>query len=144
MEALSNSNKNDSSKTKGVETLLGEPKKAIMKLAIPMIIAMSAHTVYNLVDALWVSGFGKDFFTSSEVTDIGIEALAAVGFAMPFFMMLISISVGVGVGSGSAISRRIGANDKKGADNVAIHSIIITIILARLSPGIVRHGPFPA
>jgi putative MATE family efflux protein len=128
--ALSNSNKNDSSKTKGVETLLGEPKKAIMKLAVPMIIAMSAHTVYNLVDALWVSGFGKGFFTSAEVSDIGIEALAAVGFAMPFFMMLISISVGIGVGSGSAISRRIGAKDKKGADNVAIHSIIITLILA--------------
>ncbi|KYK23695.1 MATE family efflux transporter [Thermoplasmatales archaeon SG8-52-2] len=128
--ALSNSNKDDSSKTKGVETLLGEPKKAILKLAIPMIIAMSAHTVYNLVDALWVSGFGKGFFTSAEVSDIGIDALAAVGFAMPFFMMLISISVGIGVGSGSAISRRIGAKDKKGADNVAIHSIIITLILA--------------
>jgi putative MATE family efflux protein len=128
--ALFNSNKNDSNKTKGVETLLGEPKKAIMKLAVPMIIAMSAHTVYNLVDALWVSGFGRDIFTSSEVSDIGIEALAAVGFAMPFFMMLISISVGVGVGSGSAISRRIGAQDKKGADNVAIHSIIISTLLA--------------
>jgi len=128
--ALSFSKKNDSSKTKGVETLLGEPKKAIMKLAVPMIIAMSAHTVYNLVDALWVSGFGIDIFTSAEVSDIGIEALAAVGFAMPFFMMLISISVGVGVGSGSAISRRIGAEDKKGADNVAIHSIIISTLLA--------------
>jgi putative MATE family efflux protein len=101
-----------------------------MKLAVPMIIAMSAHTVYNLVDALWVSGFGRDIFTSAEVSDIGIEALAAVGFAMPFFMMLISISVGVGVGSGSAISRRIGAEDKKGADNVAIHSIIISTLLA--------------
>ena len=101
-----------------------------MKLAVPMIIAMSAHTVYNLVDALWVSGFGIDIFTSAEVSDIGIEALAAVGFAMPFFMMLISISVGVGVGSGSAISRRIGAEDKKGADNVAIHSIIISTLLA--------------
>ena len=46
--------------TKGVETLLGEPKKAIIKLSIPMIIAMSAHTIYNLVDALWVSGFGQE------------------------------------------------------------------------------------
>ena len=132
MAAQSHSNKNDSSKTKGVETLLGDPKKAVLKLAIPMIIAMSAHTVYNLVDALWVSGFGKGFFTSSDVTDIGINALAAVGFAMPFFMMMISIAVGIGVGSGSAISRRIGAKDKEGADNVAIHSIVITVIIALL------------
>jgi putative MATE family efflux protein len=116
--------------TKGIKTLLGEPKKAVIKLAIPMIIAMSAHTIYNLVDALWVSGLGADFFSSTTVPDIGTGALAAVGFVMPFFMMIISISTGVGIGGGSAISRRIGANDKNGADNVAIHSIIITLIIA--------------
>jgi len=128
--AQSNSNKNKHTKTKGVETLLGEPKKAIVKLAVPMIIAMSAHTIYNLVDALWVSGFGKDIFTSIEVSDVGTGALAAVGFAMPFFMMIISIAVGLGVGGGSAISRRIGEKDKKGADNVAIHTVVITVIFA--------------
>jgi len=122
--------KNDNSETKGVKTLLGEPKKAVIRLAVPMIIAMSAHTIYNLVDAIWVSGFGKDFFTSVEVSDVGTGALAAVGYVMPFFMMIISIAIGLGTGGGSAISRRIGAKDKKGADNVAIHTVIITLILA--------------
>jgi putative MATE family efflux protein len=122
--------KNNPNETKGVKTLLGEPKKAVITLAIPMIIAMSAHTIYNLFDALWVSGFGKDFFTNAIVADIGTGALAAVGFVMPFFMMIISLSTGIGVGAGSAISRRIGANDKEGADNVAVHSIIITILIS--------------
>lgn len=116
--------------TKGVKTLLGEPKKAVIKLAIPMIIAMSANTIYYLFDALWVSGFGQDFFTDIGVSEIGTGALAAVGFVMPFFMMIISLSVGIGVGAGSAISRRIGANDKEGADNVAVHSIVITLLIA--------------
>lgn len=123
-------NKEHSNESKGVKTLLGEPKKAVIKLAIPMIIAMSAHTIYNLVDAIWVSGLGKEFFTSLDVTNIGTGALAAVGFAMPFYMMIISISIGLGIGGGSAISRRIGSNDKKGADNCAIHSIIIALITA--------------
>jgi putative MATE family efflux protein len=123
-------NKESSNKSKGVETLLGEPKKAVMKLAIPMIIAMSAHTVYNLVDAIWVSGFGQAIFTSTNIVEVGTDALAAVGYAMPFYMMLFAIAVGLGIGGGSAISRRIGAKDKKGADNVAIHSIIISIITA--------------
>lgn len=117
-------------KTKGIETLLGDPKNAIIKLSIPMIIAMSAHTIYNLVDALWVSGFSKDFFTTVDVSTVGANALAAVGFVLPFFMMMISISTGIGIGGGSAISRKIGAKDKKGADNVAIHSIIITILIS--------------
>ncbi|GAH22173.1 unnamed protein product [marine sediment metagenome] len=38
--------------TEGVKTLLGDPKKAIIKLALPMIAAMSVHTIYNLVDAI--------------------------------------------------------------------------------------------
>ena len=60
--------------TKGVKILLGEPKKAIVKLSIPMIIAMSATTIYNLVDAIWVAGLGPD-------------ALAAVGFFFPFLIV---------------------------------------------------------
>jgi len=117
-------------KTTGIKTLLGDPKNAIIKLSIPMIIAMSAQTIYNLVDAIWVSGFGQDIFTSNFVIEVGTNALAAVGYAMPFYMMLFSIAVGLGVGGGSAISRRIGAKDKKGADNVAIHSTMLSIITA--------------
>jgi putative MATE family efflux protein len=119
-----------SNQTQGVKTLLGEPKKAVIKLAVPMIIAMSAHTIYNLVDAVWVSGFGQDIFTFSNIVEVGTGALAAVGYAMPFYMLLISIAVGLGLGGGSAISRRIGTNDKKGADNVAIHLIIISLLIA--------------
>jgi putative MATE family efflux protein len=116
--------------TEGIKTLLGEPKKAVLKLAIPMIIAMSATTIYNLVDALWVSGFGADFFSAADVAEVGTGALAAVGFVLPFFMMIMAISTGLGVGGGSAISRRIGAKDKEGADNVAIHTMIITMLAA--------------
>ncbi len=128
MKNASSSNK--SNHTKGVETLLGDPKKAVIKLAIPMIIAMSVQTIYNFVDTLFVSGIGKEFFTDSTVPGIGDLGVAAIGLIFPFFMMAIALSTGIGVGASSAISRRIGADDKKGADNVAEHSIITTIIIA--------------
>jgi putative MATE family efflux protein len=103
--------------TKGVEILMGEPKKAIIKLAIPMIIAMSAMTIYNLVDAIWVSG-------------LGTNALEAVGLYYPFFFIAMAIATGLGIGGGAAISRRIGSKDREGADNVAIHTLIIMVIMA--------------
>jgi Na+-driven multidrug efflux pump len=56
--------------------------------------------------------------------------VAAIGLIFPFFMMAIALSTGIGVGASSAISRRIGADDKSGADNIAEHSIITTIIIA--------------
>jgi putative MATE family efflux protein len=105
--------------TRGVRTLLGDPKKAIITLAMPMIAAMSVQTIYNLVDALWVSGLGAD-------------ALAAIGFVFPFFFMAMALSNGLGVGAGSALSRRIGARDKIGADNVAVHTLIIVVVSAAL------------
>ncbi|HET8686777.1 MAG TPA: MATE family efflux transporter [Methanosarcina sp.] len=103
--------------TTGVKTLLGDPKKAIVKLSIPMIVAMSVQTIYSLIDTYWVSGLGAD-------------ALAAMGFVFPFFFISMALSNGIGIGGGAAISRRIGAHDKKGADNAAVHTIIITVLVS--------------
>lgn len=105
--------------TSGVKTLTGDPKKAIIKLSIPMIIAMSVQTIYSLVDTYWVSGLGPD-------------ALAAMGFVFPFFFISMALSNGLGIGGGAAISRMIGARNKTGADNVAVHTIIIMTIISVL------------
>ncbi len=105
-----------SEETTGVKTLLGDPKKAILKLGLPMIIGMLVQTLYNLTDAIWVSGLGPN-------------ALSAVGLFFPFFMLAISLSIGLGVGGSSAVSRYIGAKNKEGADNVASHTIVCMVIL---------------
>jgi putative MATE family efflux protein len=101
--------------TKGVKTLLGDPKKAVIKLAIPMIIGMSVQALYNLTNAVWVGGKGP-------------EALAAVGFFFAVNMIGISLAVGIGIGGGAAISRRIGQKKPVEANQVAVHTIIITLI----------------
>jgi putative MATE family efflux protein len=100
---------------RGIEILTGNPKKAIIRLAIPMAVAMSVQTLYNLADAIWVSGMGAD-------------ALAAVGFYFPFNMFLIALSTRIAIGAGSAISRAIGAKNKQGATQIAIHGLYMAII----------------
>ncbi|MDD3041607.1 MAG: MATE family efflux transporter [Methanosarcinaceae archaeon] len=102
--------------TKGIKTLQGDPKKAIVKLAIPMVVAMSVQTIYTLVDTFWVSGLGDN-------------ALAAMGFVFPFFFIQLALTNGLGVGGGAAISRRIGARDKAGADNVGVHTLVIMLLI---------------
>ena len=106
-----------SNATSGMKAMLGDPKKAIIKLALPMMLGMSIQTLYNLVDTFWVSGLGSD-------------ALAAVGFVFPLFFIIIALSNGLGVGAGSAISRRLGSRDKKGADNVAVHTMILMVLMS--------------
>jgi len=106
-------------RTEGVDTILGDPKKAIRKMALPMMVAMIAQTLYNVVDAIWVAGLGSD-------------ALAAVGLVFPIFFILLGIGNGLGIGAATAISRRIGAGDKKGADSVAAHAFILALLAALL------------
>jgi putative MATE family efflux protein len=100
-----------------VGILLGDPKKAVIKLSIPIIVAMAVQTIYTLSDTFWVAGLGAD-------------ALAAIGFSVPFFMIQMALTGGVAVGGGAAISRRIGARDKAGVDNVAVHIFVIMLVLA--------------
>lgn len=105
--------------TAGVKTLMGDPKKAIIKLAIPMIIAMVISTMYNVVDAFWVSGLGAD-------------PLSAVGFFFPFFFIGISVAIGLGMGGGASISRSIGARNKHAASNAGVQTILMMLVLTVL------------
>lgn len=105
--------------TKGVEMLLGDPKKAIIKLAIPMMIAMFVQTLYNLADGIWVAGLGP-------------EALAAIGMFFPVFMIIISFAAGIGIGVNAVISQKIGQGNKKAADETAKMAIYLVIILSAI------------
>ena len=101
--------------TKGVQTLLGDPRKAIRKLSAPIIVALISRTLYNVTDAIWVSGLGPD-------------ALSAVGFYFPFFIFIIALANGLATGVGACISRFIGANDKTNANSAATHGMVILLL----------------
>jgi len=105
---------NDSS---NVEVMLGNPKKALLKMSVPLIVSLLISSFYNLIDAAWVSGLGAD-------------ALAGVGFFTPIFMVLVGFGNGLGAGAAFAISKYIGEEDKIKADNASIHSILLDIVIS--------------
>lgn len=106
-------------KTKGVETLLGNPKKAVLAMAIPMAIAMVAQMGNNLIDTMWVAG-------------LGANALAAMGFSFPLFFIMIGLGNGIGIGASTFISRRIGAGDSSGADKIASQALALSLFVGAI------------
>lgn len=84
-----------------------------------MMAAMFVQSLYNVVDAVWVSGLGS-------------EALAAVGLFFPFMMVMMALATGLGVGGSSAVSRRIGARDKAGAERAALLTLGIGLGISLL------------
>ncbi|MDR2866487.1 MAG: MATE family efflux transporter [Methanomassiliicoccaceae archaeon] len=105
----------DAPLTKDVEIMLGSHKKAIVRMAIPMIVAMFASSINGLVDAAWISGLGPD-------------ALAAIGILFPLFFIVVGVSSGISVGASSAIARYIGAGSKANAERTASVAFTLTII----------------
>ena len=100
-----------------LDSITGDPKKAINKLAYPLMASMLLIMLNNIIDGAWVAGLGP-------------EPLAAIGFITPLFMILVGVGNGVGAGANSLVSRYIGAKDKKGANNAAIHAVIIAVAVA--------------
>ena len=46
--------------SQGVDAILGDPKKALWKMSIPLIISLLITSLYSVIDAIWVSGLGAD------------------------------------------------------------------------------------
>ena len=108
-----------SKRFEGVESILGDPEKAIWRLSIPLIISLFITSLYSVIDAVWVSSLGAD-------------ALAGIGFVSPVFIALMGIGNGLGAGATSTISKYIGEGDKSKSDNGAVHAIFITVLVSIL------------
>ena len=108
---------NSNDKSKSVDIMLGNPKKALISMSVPLIVSLLISSLYNLIDAAWVSGLGAD-------------ALAGVGFFTPIFMILVGFGNGLGAGAAFAISKYIGEENKPKADNASIHSILIDVVVS--------------
>ncbi len=104
-------------KNNRVDEFIKNPKKSLLKLTLPMVIAMVVQIMYNIVDTAFV---GR----------LGAEAIAALTFAFPLFFILISLNSGIAIGVTSRISRYLGEKNKDGAENTAIHGVLISLILA--------------
>ena len=102
-----------------VDLMLENPKKALIRMSIPLIISLLITSFYNLIDAFWVSGLGAD-------------ALAGVGFFTPIFMILVGFGNGLGSGAAFALSKYLGEDNKPKADNASVHSILIDVVVSAI------------
>ncbi len=105
-----------SGETEGVRTLLGDQRKGIIALAIPIGVALFFQQLNNIVDSLWVAGLGGD-------------ALAAMGIIYPIYTILTGIGNGLGIGVSAAIARNIGMNRHGDANKSAAQGLTIALLV---------------
>lgn len=93
------------------------PLKAILTMAVPVILAMIVQVLYNMVDTFFI-GLMND-----------VNQLAAANLGFPFFMITMAIGSIIGVGSASVISRYIGMKKMREAGEIVGLSFGLVAIL---------------
>ena len=91
--------------------------KLLMQYAIPAIIAMTASSLYNITDSVFIGH--------------GVGALAISGLALTFPLMNLAAAFGslVGVGAATLMSVRLGQKDYDTANKILGNVFILNIIL---------------
>ncbi len=86
--------------------------RAIVLLAIPMILEMSMESLFAVVDAFFVGG-------------VGAGALATIGFTESVLTIVYSLAFGLAMGTTAIVSRRWGEKDYRGAARSSGTAIMI-------------------
>ena len=93
-----------------LSSFLADPSRALWRLAVPIMFGMGIHTLYNVIDMIFIG-------------QLGGNAIAGVAFNMPIFFLMLGLTMGLGSGVTASIARFIGDEDKKSADNSAEHAL---------------------
>lgn len=97
--------------------------RAILLLAVPMILEMSMESLFVVVDIFWVSR-------------LGAEAVAAVGLTEAMLTLIYTVAVGLSIGATATVARRIGEKDPERAARAAVQVIVLGVVLS-ISIGLV-------
>jgi putative MATE family efflux protein len=92
-------------------------RRAILLLAVPMILEMSMESLFVVVDIFWVSR-------------LGAEAVATVGLTEAMLTLIYTVAMGLGIGATATVARRIGEKDPQRAAQAAVQVIVLGIALA--------------
>ncbi len=95
----------------------GSTRRALVLLAIPMVLEMGMESVFMLVDIFFVSRLGAD-------------AVTTVGLTEAVLTLLYAVAIGLEMGAIAYIARRVGERNIEGARIAAVQVIWIGLALA--------------
>lgn len=93
--------------------------RALLTLAVPIVLANLLQTGYQLVDAYWV---GR----------LGANAVAAVAVSFPINFLLVALGSGFSVAGSVLVARAFGARDLPTVNHVAAQSLVLILSLSGL------------
>src|SRR5262249_37669669 len=95
----------------------GSISRAVILLAIPMVLEMFMESLFTVANVFWVAR-------------LGANAMMAVGLTESMLTLVFSVALVVSLSTTAMVARRIGEQDPQGAAPAAVQSIILGVVLA--------------
>lgn len=90
------------------------PLRAIITLALPLMLGNLIQTLYNITDAYWVGKLGHIEF-------------AAISYVWPINFVFLAFGIGMSAAATSLIGQSVGADDLKGAKAFATQFFVLAL-----------------
>ena len=91
--------------------------KLLWQYALPAIIAMTAASLYNIIDRIFIGQI------------VGPDAISGLAVTFPFMNLAGAFGAAVGVGASTSISVRLGQKDYASAENILGNTITLNLII---------------
>lgn len=91
--------------------------RAVILLAVPMVLEMIMESLFAVVDVFWVSRLGSD-------------AVAVVGLTESLMTLVYAVALGISFAATAIVARRIGEQDPERASQAAGQIIVIGVTLS--------------
>ena len=101
----------------------GSIGRAIVLLAVPMVLEMCMESLFGVVDVFWVAHLGANAITTVGLTETGLT-------------LVYVIALGLGMGATALVARRVGEKDEAAAGVVAVQAILAGLLIAALAAGL--------
>ena len=101
----------------GGDPTRGLIRRAVILLAVPMVLEMVMESLFAVVDIYFVSRLGN-------------EAMAGVALTESVLSLIYTLAMGLSIGVTAVVSRRIGGGDREGAARAAAQAVLLGLALA--------------
>src|SRR5262249_45587685 len=95
----------------------GSIRRAILILAIPMVLEMVMESVFAVCDVFFVS-------------KLGASAVATVGLTESWVVLIYALAMGLAISASATVARRTGERDHEGAANAATQAMVLSLSVA--------------